>query len=165
MAFGKFGKYYPDGIRIKPEDFDLPVALWQEFEAFREQAAFGRKLVYHSTVERLPIRADRTHLKYVFINLLQNAVKYSPPDGEVRVELYLRDGRPALEVWDDGIGIPPAELQELFSPFFRASNVGAVPGTGMGLAIVKKSARMLGANIEVESQPGEGSCFRILFPR
>lgn len=164
MAFGKFGKYYPGGVQIKPEDFDLSRAIREEFEAFRNASAAGRKLVLHEGLGRYPVRTDRTHLKFVFVNLLQNAVKYSPPDGEVRIGLHLQDGRPVLEVADKGIGIPQAELDELFSPFYRASNVGDRPGTGMGLAIVKKSARLLGAEVEVDSQPGEGTRFRVRLP-
>lgn len=164
MAFGKFGKYYPGGIDTRPEDLDLPSVIREEFEAFRDFADADRRLEFRTSLSNLRVRSDRQHLRFVLFNLLQNAVKYSPQGGEVRVTLSLRDGQPMLEVADDGIGIPPDEIEELFSPFYRATNVGDVPGTGMGLAIVKKSARLLGASVEVESNSGAGTIFRILLP-
>lgn len=164
MAFGKFGKYYPGGVQLKPENLDLVAALRQEFEAFRDEAAQGRRLDFESEFESLPARTDRQHLKYILVNLLQNAVKYSKEGSEVHVSLARREGRAVLEVADQGIGIPQEELDELFSPFYRATNVGAVEGTGMGLAIVKKSSKLIGADVEVDSRPGEGTRFRVRLP-
>ena len=83
----------------------------------------------------------------------------------MRLILEAMDDQAVITVADEGIGIPPAELEELFSPFYRASNVGDVPGTGMGLAIVKKSARLIGAKIEVASVQGNGTRFRVTLPR
>ncbi len=164
MAFGKFGKYYPGGIDMVPRDIDLVAVLRQAFDAFRSTVAQDRVLSFVADTGQLAIRSDPQHLEYVLVNLLQNAIKYSPEGGEVSVTLKTRDGPPVLEVADRGIGIPQAELDELFSPFYRASNVGDAPGTGMGLAIVKKSARLIGATVEVESRCGEGSRFRVRLP-
>lgn len=164
MAFGKFGKYYPGGVDMVPRDIDLVTVLKQAFDAFRSTAARNRPLNFVADIEHLTIRSDPRHLEYVLVNLLQNAVKYSPEDGVISVTLETRGGQPMFEVADEGIGIPQAELDELFSPFYRASNVGDAPGTGMGLAIVKKSARLIGATVEVESACGEGSRFRVRLP-
>lgn len=148
-----------------PENLDLCELLQQEFQEFCEATGEAGRLVFNAAIVALPVRTDRKHLKYIVVNLLQNALKYSPSCGKVRLILEAQAGQAMITVVDEGIGVPATELEELFSPFYRASNVGDVPGTGMGLAIVKKSARLIGAEIGVESVQGEGTRFRVALPR
>ncbi len=165
MAFGKFGKYYPGGIDFLPENLDLHAVLRQEVDEFCLAAGAGDRLVFRAVTGAVAVRSDRKHLKYIVVNLLQNALKYSSPGSEVRISLAADEGQAVISVANQGIGIPQAELEELFSPFYRASNVGDLPGTGMGLAIVNKSARLIGAEIEVESVQGKGTRFQVSLPR
>lgn len=161
MAFGKFGKYYPGGAEVRMESFDVVVALCEHFEAVRAGSGAGHAMTFDSNVERCEVRSDRMHLCYVAMNLLLNAVKYSPAGGAVRLEIR-RDGASlAFSVSDEGVGVPADEVAQLFSPFFRASNVGERPGTGMGLAIVKKSAQLIGARVGVATRTGGGSMFTV----
>lgn len=105
---------------------------------------------------------DERLLRHVLGNLLSNAVKYSSSGHRVSLVVEDRGSQRVFEVIDQGIGIPSAEQGHLFETFHRASNVGDIPGTGLGLAIVKKAVEAHGGSIEVLSQPGRGSCFRVL---
>ena len=97
-------------------------------------------------------------------NLLTNAIKYSPDKGQITFELDQDDEHVIIRVSDKGIGIPEADQSRLFEPFHRASNVGSVKGTGLGLSIVKQYVELHGGHIEVESEVGKGSTFRVLLP-
>ena len=165
MAFGKFGRYYPDGAEVRLGRFDLVELLREEVGALADGPGAGREVRLSSEVDACPLESDRQHVRYVVVNLLHNALKYSPPGTPVDVTLDSADGAASLEVRDRGIGIPPGELDQLFSPFFRASNAGGFPGTGMGLAIVKKSANLIGARLAVETEAGTGTTFTVEFPR
>jgi PAS domain S-box-containing protein len=107
---------------------------------------------------------DEKLLRHIFSNLLSNALKYSPGGGEVRFDVRRRDSTTVFEVADRGIGIPAEEVGHLFGSFHRASNVGAIQGTGLGLAIVKNAVDRHGGVIEVESELGSGTTFRVSLP-
>jgi PAS domain S-box-containing protein len=107
---------------------------------------------------------DEKLLRHIFSNLLSNALKYSPGGGEVRFHVRREESSTVFEVSDQGIGIPPDEINHLFESFHRASNVGAIQGTGLGLAIVKNAVDMHGGRIEVRSELGAGTTFRVKLP-
>ncbi|TFY99376.1 PAS domain S-box protein [Ramlibacter henchirensis] len=107
---------------------------------------------------------DEKLLRHIFGNLLSNAVKYSPGGGDVDLHVRREAGEMVFEVIDQGIGIPPDEIQHLFGSFHRASNVGQIQGTGLGLAIVKNAVEMHGGRIEVASELGKGSRFTVRLP-
>ena len=103
-------------------------------------------------------------LKRAVNNLLDNAVKYSPPGTPVVLRLR-REGRSALiQVEDHGMGIPEEEIAFLHDPFFRASNTVGIPGTGLGLAIVSEAMQRMGGKIEYAKRDGGGSIFTIRLP-
>lgn len=105
---------------------------------------------------------DESLLRHVLGNLLSNAVKYSPAAGAVQLRVADQGGAWAFEVSDQGIGIPAHEQAHLFDTFHRASNVGDIPGTGLGLSIVKRAVEAHGGTIEVRSDVGCGSCFKVV---
>jgi signal transduction histidine kinase len=109
---------------------------------------------------------DRGRLAQVLDNLVSNSLKFTPEGGRVEVRTGASNGRVVLEVEDSGIGIPAAEQPRLFERFFRAASATeqAIPGTGLGLAIVKAIVEAHGGDITVESQPHEGTTFRIELP-
>jgi len=111
-------------------------------------------------------RADQGRMAQVVDNLLSNAVKYSPEGGRVRLTLRNLDGCAELVVADDGIGIPEEEQEFLFQRFFRASSATEhdIPGTGLGLTIVKTIVEAHGGTIECESARGRGTTFRVRVP-
>jgi len=109
-------------------------------------------------------RMDKKLLQPILTNLLENAVKYSPPGSTVNLELSCQDGDVIFLLKDAGIGIPDSDQQRLFEPFHRGSNVGNVPGTGLGLAVVKKLVDLHGGQIAVTSVVGVGTTFTVKLP-
>jgi len=102
----------------------------------------------------------------VIVNLLDNAIKYTPGGGRVRLAVRREQDCALLEVSDDGIGIPEEALPHVFKRFFRvdSSRSREQGGAGLGLAIVKSICSAHGADIEVTSAPGRGSTFRLRQP-
>jgi len=102
----------------------------------------------------------------VLRNLLSNAMKFVPRGTrpQVRVSTGRRDGRVRIVVSDNGIGIAPEHQQRIFGMFERLNSAEEYPGTGMGLAIVRRAAERLGGEVGVESRPGEGARFWIDLP-
>jgi two-component system phosphate regulon sensor histidine kinase PhoR len=115
-----------------------------------------------------PIRADRTRLREAFYNLLDNAVKYSREQGEIRVTARNCDGQIEVNVSDDGIGIAKEDLPRIFERFYRVDKARSpekVHGTGLGLAIVKHIAQLHGGHVEAESEIEKGTTIRFFLPR
>ena len=113
------------------------------------------------------VAAHRLRLEQVLVNLLDNAVKFNRPGGEVWVESEkTEDGRLRISVADNGIGIPSDDLPRIFERFYRVDKARSreVGGTGLGLSIVKHAVERMGGKIAVESQLGKGSKFTVLLP-
>jgi len=108
--------------------------------------------------------ADERLLQHVFINLLSNAVKYSPAGSPVHFDVE-RDGDFAVcRIRDHGMGIPETDIERLFSAFYRGRNAGQVPGTGLGLTIVKRCVELHRGKIKVESAVGRGTTVTVRLP-
>jgi len=104
---------------------------------------------------------DGKLLSHILVNLLGNALKYSPPDSEVKC-IASADGESLrFSVIDRGIGIPAADLPRLFESFHRGTNVGNIQGTGIGLHIVKECVHLHRGSIEVDSAAGSGATFHV----
>ncbi len=113
------------------------------------------------------VAADPDGLRQVLVNLVENAVKYSPDGGLVELEIDPADGRVRFAVRDRGLGIPAAEHERIFEKFYRLDpNLSrGVGGTGLGLYISREIVRRMGGRIRVESEPGRGSIFSFDLPR
>ncbi|HEY9826963.1 MAG TPA: HAMP domain-containing sensor histidine kinase, partial [Stenomitos sp.] len=107
---------------------------------------------------------DEKLLRAILINLLLNAAKYSPEESEIGLRVECSVGKTVFKVSDRGIGIPAADQQYLYDSFHRGENVGTLPGTGLGLAVVKKCLERHGGNIQVQSEVGVGTTFRVTIP-
>ncbi len=105
-------------------------------------------------------------LEQVFVNLLDNAVKFNRPNGEVQVEMRSNNGKIRILIGDTGIGIPSEDLPRIFERFYRADKARsrAMGGTGLGLSIVKHAVEQMGGTVLVHSRLGEGSEFTIELP-
>lgn len=112
----------------------------------------------------LTVASDRNFLRNIFINLLNNAIKYSPGKDQVFLDIYPDRNTISFEIRDTGIGISSDETDKIFEPFFRSQNTDGIQGTGLGLSIVKRAADLLNASIHVKSEPGKGSTFRVILP-
>lgn len=108
---------------------------------------------------------DEKLLRNIVINLLTNAVKFSPGRDEVFLNVLDKGAFISIEVKDEGIGIPTDELNKIFEPFIRGKAADSIQGTGLGLCIVKKAVELLQGSIQVESRPGKGSVFKVTVPR
>jgi len=117
----------------------------------------------------LVVAVDRSRIRQLLLNLLTNAVKYTPPGGRVRLRLEQEDGRIAITVADSGIGIAAGDLPHVFDRFWRADTARTRTqdraGAGLGLAICKWIAEAHGGSIEVQSRPGRGTAFTVKLPR
>jgi len=115
-----------------------------------------------------PLRGDPGRVRQLLMNLLTNAVKYTPPDGRVTIRASMRDRKLTVSVSDTGIGIAPGDLPYIFDRFWRAdlarSRTGDRPGAGLGLAISRWIAEAHGGTIEVQSRPGRGTTFTVTLP-
>ncbi len=137
---------------------DLLERLRDEF-SYHAQA---KRLVLRVVPCSLVIRSDPRLLEQMLRNLLSNAVKYTR-QGKVLLGCRRREGKLSIEVWDSGIGIPDAELQDIFEEYHQLDNPARerVLGLGLGLSIVQRLGNLLGHRVSVRSQPGKGSVFTI----
>jgi two-component system, OmpR family, sensor kinase len=117
-------------------------------------------------LEPVEVRGDAVHLRRLLINLVDNAIKYTPSGGTVKVSIDRQDEWVKLAVDDTGIGIPPEERQKVFQRFYRSPEArsGSQGGSGLGLAIVKSIVEAHGGRVELEGEPGKGSSFAVLLP-
>ncbi len=117
-------------------------------------------------VDPVPLVADEDMLERVVVNLVGNAVKFTPEGGRIAVVLRVEDAGAVIEVSDTGIGIPADEQELLFTRFFRSSNAQAraIPGSGLGLSIARAIVEMHGGDVTVESRAGSGTTFRVRLP-
>lgn len=107
---------------------------------------------------------DEGLLRNIFVNLFSNAIKFSPGKNNVSVTAHEGKDHLQFEISDNGIGIPEADQQRVFSPFDRGTNASTIPGTGLGLSIVKKAVDMVGGSITLRSEAGKGSVFTVTIP-
>ncbi len=116
-------------------------------------------------LESRAVRADRRRLLQVLTNLLSNAIKYNRPAGWVRLRVEAREGRVEISVSDSGPGLDALQQARLFQPFERlGAQRGSIAGTGLGLAVSRELAAVMGGDIAVESVPGVGSTFTLSLP-
>ncbi|MGB1289207.1 MAG: PAS domain-containing sensor histidine kinase, partial [Aggregatilineales bacterium] len=147
---------------LEPEMLDLAELTQTLCEDTEIMQNHDVQVIFHGV--DTPIMTDRSVLQHILINLMSNARKYTPEQGEILLTVQQSSQAVEITIKDSGIGIPEDDLNNLFQPFFRASNTGKIKGTGMGLAIVRKHVDLLDGQIEVESMPGLGTIFTVNFP-
>jgi two-component system phosphate regulon sensor histidine kinase PhoR len=161
--------------RLESGNLDLQLGTVDLSNFFREMIRDWEKkltskhlnMIVDVPPELSPIRVDGTRLQEALYNLLDNAVKYSRDDGQIRLSARQRDGEIELTVSDDGIGIGKEDLPRIFERFYRADKARSpdkVRGTGLGLAIVKHIAQLHGGRVEADSELGKGTTIRVLIP-
>jgi len=146
---------------------DMTELVRNTLESYRYQIEQHGFAFEEQIAEDLPsVRVDREAIARSLLNLVNNALKYSPEEKYLGVKLYRENGSVKLEVVDHGIGIPRGEQHKIFEKFYRVGNplVHNTKGTGLGLSLVRHIVRAHGGEISVESAPGEGSKFVIALP-
>jgi PAS domain S-box-containing protein len=147
-----------------PHTFDLQQFCSYLLEEIEASLEGGSPIEFTYEGERKEVYLDEKLLHSVLINLLTNAIKYSPPGSRVDFGVEWQSETVVFTVKDRGIGIPLADREQLFEAFHRASNVGKIEGSGLGLAIVKKSVDLHGGKIWFESTVGEQTTFFVSLP-
>jgi signal transduction histidine kinase len=161
--FLSLGKLEEGHIRPKLEPVNLPGAVRDVVTEMKNLFKTGQTFL-HSHEGGDEIRIDPGLLKNILINLISNAIKYSPDQGRIMVETTVENGTARLSVRDQGIGIPDDEQRHLFDRFFRATNATNIHGTGLGLYIVRRYVEMLDGQIGFNSHIHKGSEFWVEFP-
>jgi len=138
-------------------------------ESFRDKAVERRVSLCLENCDKTtiePVLGDPTALRSIFQNLVDNAVKYTPEGGHVSLRLENSGVYTRVVVKDDGIGMTAGEKDRIFDEFYRVKNdfTASVPGTGLGLTLVRRLVQMHDGRIEVESRPGQGSVFNVALP-
>ncbi|HKF65175.1 MAG TPA: HAMP domain-containing sensor histidine kinase, partial [Vicinamibacterales bacterium] len=148
-----------------------PVRLREMTEAVvAEVATLVREKRHVLDVESIPdlpvAMLDGQLTRQVILNLVSNAIKYTPPGGRIAIRIGREDGSLRWSIQDNGIGVPPASQKRLFEKFFRAENAHTVDteGTGLGLYLVRLIVERLGGRIACESEEGRGTIFCFMLP-
>jgi PAS domain S-box-containing protein len=126
----------------------------------------GVAYTHHAGDPTLTVFADREKVQQIMLNLLANAIRFTPAGGAVGLDWRVENDTLLVRVRDTGPGIPEAKTQEIFEPFVQLREPGSVPagGTGLGLAISRDLARAMGGNVSVQSTVGRGSVFTLVLP-
>jgi PAS domain S-box-containing protein len=151
-------------VEFNPLKLDLDALCRSVLDEFQSRADVHHRLDYTCAEGLQAVMLDRKLMRQIISNLVSNAIKYSPEDKPIVIDLAALDDALLLTIRDEGIGIPEADLKHLFEPFHRAANVGAISGTGLGLVITKEAVELHGGAIEVESQLDVGTTFTIRIP-
>jgi signal transduction histidine kinase len=152
-------------IDLESEPVDVAQQLRNLREEMQPVADKGDSKLELEAPDELVVAGDARRLQQSFANLVSNAIKFNRPGGEVRMRASAMDGEAVVVVSDQGVGIPPDELGRIGERFFRASTTTNMPGTGLGLAITREIVERHGGRLEIDSEVGKGSTFRITLPR
>lgn len=150
-------------LRLRREPADVQDLIGAALEQLGQRAA--HRTIQMAAPADLPLVAlDFGIMVQVLVNLLDNALKYSPPEAPVEVRVALRAGQLVLEVADRGAGLPPAELPRIFDKFHRVQHPGSVAGSGLGLSICKGMVEVHGGTLQAANRPGGGAVFTVQLP-
>ncbi len=150
-------------VRLEPADADLTILAHAVAAEFRPEAETRQVEVEVTGPDELPVVIDERRVTQVLRALLDNALKFSPPGGHVRVKLDGSTDEVSLTVTDDGPGISHDELSRVFERFYRGH--GGQAGTGLGLSITKDLIELMGGSVEIVTSPGQGASFVVRVPR
>ncbi|MCI0587219.1 MAG: ATP-binding protein [Planctomycetes bacterium] len=155
-----------EGEAVDVETISVEGPLRRAVEAVGEAAAKKGIALEVAPGPTLPIAANARRLEQAFVNLLENAIKYSPPGGRVTARSGVQGEEVLVEIEDTGVGIPAASLPRIFERFYRVDRARSreMGGTGLGLAIVKHVVQAHRGRVEVRSEEGRGSIFSVYLP-
>jgi PAS domain S-box-containing protein len=150
-------------VRCNPEQFDFSKLLTDVVDDMRNMAKKGQEILVDFTGSK-EIFLDRQLLKNALINLISNALKYSPEGKSISIKVNCTSDHLKVDISDQGIGIPDEDQPNIFERFYRAKNSGNIQGTGLGLNIVKKYVELMNGEISFISRFNEGTTFTINIP-
>ena len=150
-------------LAFNPQPLDLELYCRHFIEEMQLSAGTEHRLAFHCLGVACLVSLDEKLLRSILSNLLSNAIKYSP-GGSIGLTLEFQPNAALIRVQDQGIGIPPEDQKQLFEPFHRGKNVHTVPGTGLGLVVVKKSVELHQGTIVITSDVGLGTTCLVTIP-
>ena len=152
--------------KVEPQfaTFDIVKFAEEIIEEMQMIAKQKQVIVYQHTGTGSTVKLDATLLKNCILNLIGNAIKYSGENTFIEFNSEITDKQLIITIKDDGIGIPESDQKHLFEAFFRAHNTGSIPGTGLGLNIVTRYARLMNGTVKFQSKVNKGTSFTISFP-
>jgi signal transduction histidine kinase len=151
-------------LELRPAPLDLGQFCQSVVEGTGQSTGQAHRIVHEAPANDVKVVADEVLLRHILENLLSNALKYSPEDKPVHLEVGCDERGVSIEVRDEGIGISEEDQRRLFETFHRGRNVGRVPGTGLGLSIVKRAVDRHGGTVEIESRVGQGTRCQVRIP-
>ena len=155
-----------DSREYKPifHSIDIASAVSRNIESMKINAEKKQLGIFFECPDLMaPVSADLMMINRIITNLLDNAIKYTDPGGDISVKVSDTDDSVVIQIMDTGTGIPAQHLSKIFDPFYRVH--GDSEGSGLGLSIVKTMVEAHGGNIWVESIPGKGSSFIFTLPK
>ncbi|MFD2585135.1 PAS domain S-box protein [Pedobacter vanadiisoli] len=150
-------------VMATPQWFDIFTFAEEIAEEMQLMTKQKQTIVYEHQGTTGKVFLDQNLLKNCIINLISNAIKYSGEDTMIQFKSIVSEHELMLEVKDNGIGIPSTEMKSLFEPFFRAHNTGDIPGTGLGLNIVKRYVGLMDGTCTCDSEQNVGTTFKLNF--
>ncbi|MBI4432473.1 MAG: HAMP domain-containing protein [Candidatus Omnitrophica bacterium] len=157
--------YQPGTFRFA--NFNL-IEFFEEITESSRILAAEKRITVETSIPEKPIfiEGDKVHLRRLFYNLINNAVKFTPPGGRIGIKLRVGKREAFVSVWDSGVGIPKEYLPRIFDKFFHFDglNLESVSGLGLGLSIAVSIAKIHSGDIQVKSAPGEGTTFTVRLP-
>ncbi|MBR2661822.1 MAG: HAMP domain-containing protein [Clostridia bacterium] len=152
---------------MKRESVNMSELTLETIHLLTPAAEQRRQTLAEDVRQDIVLYGDRSKLGQILYNLTDNAIKYTPEEGTIRVSLKQEDGRIIWRVKDNGIGIPKDDQEHIFERFYRVDKARGreTGGTGLGLSIVRQMVKMHGGTISVYSEPGQGSEFVVIFPQ
>ena len=163
--FLSLGRLEEGKVSVKPEAFDLVAFMEAIVQELQHAQKPGQQVRIATSQTSIPVTLDKQFIRNIFLNLLSNALKYSPEGKPVDITLEALEKQVRIQIADQGVGIPQDEHKHLFDLFFRARNATNIQGTGLGLPIVKKYIDLMQGDIAVESQVEQGTTFTVTLPR
>jgi signal transduction histidine kinase len=151
-------------MRLDLVTLDVSQLIDEIVDLYRHVAEDKRVALSFGCPENIYITADRNRMRQVLANLLDNAIKYTGPEGSVAIDAYEKNGQIAIRVRDDGAGIPPEEISKIWDRLHRGDASRSQPGLGLGLSLVKAVVQAHKGRIGVQSEIGCGSIFTLYIP-
>ena len=157
------GKIEADQLALKSTEIDV-VKFCQDLLTELQPTAQGHQLTFICGHSKLEAMIDEQLLRSILVNILHNAIRYSPNAGQIELKLNHEQQQLTCHIVDHGLGIPEVDQSLLFEPFHRGKNVSNIPGTGLGMSIVKQFVDLLNGTVFFESTLGVGTTFIVHLP-
>jgi len=153
-------------LQLKPEPVAIGQVIHNVVALFYPKALKEKQSLTLEVPDSLPlVKADSQHIERVLLTLVANASKFTPKGGKIKVSAWQDNNTLVVQVSDTGIGIPPAEQERIFQPYYQIKQGGGkLTGSGLGLAIAKSIVELHGGNIWLKSAVGQGSSFFFSLP-